>query len=96
MVVLTKVTVKYFRKDWKPQHLDCFKKVKRMISQGVMLKCLDKNNNYLIHTNASNYQLGTVIYEDKLPIDSSRNLTRYISHYLDSDKEALCIKEVHY
>ena len=58
-----------FHKQWKPKNMECFKKVNLTISQGVMLKYPDTNKPYLIQNDTSNYQLGTLVYQYKPPVE---------------------------
>ena len=66
-----------------------------MIAQDVLLYYPDHNKPFLIQTDASNLQLGAVIYQEGRPIAFfSRKLNPAQQRYPASDKEALCIQEV--
>ena len=92
---LTKVPRKQFRSHWTPQHSAAFKAIKAMIAQEVLLTYPDPNLPFYIETDASDLQLGAVVYQNNKPIVFfSRKLTPAQTRYPASDKEALCIQEV--
>jgi hypothetical protein len=65
---LTKIAPKTFHRSWTKIHSDCFTKIKAMIAQQVLLAYPDPNKSFDIETDASAYQLGAVIYQDRKPI----------------------------
>ena len=93
---LTKIDKKLFKSSWTDQHSKCFHEIKNMIAEDVLLTYPDPNKPFLIQeTDASDLQLGAVIYQDGLPIAFfSRKLNAAQQRYPASDKEALCIQEV--
>lgn len=92
---LTKIDRKQFAKAWTTKHSQCFQAIKTMIAEDVLLTYPDPNKPFLIQTDASDLQLGAVIYQDNQPIAFfSRKLNDAQRRYPASDKEALCIQEV--
>jgi hypothetical protein len=92
---LTKIDKKLFKSSWTDQHSKCFHEIKNMIAEDVLLTYPDPNKPFLIQTDASDLQLGAVIYQDSKPIAFfSRKLNGAQQRYPASDKEALCIQEV--
>jgi len=65
---LTKIDKKEFKKAWTSEHSKCFQKIKAMIAEDVLLTFPDPNKTFVIQTDASDLQLGAIIYQDKLPI----------------------------
>jgi hypothetical protein len=65
---LTKIAPKAFHRSWTKIHSNCFTKIKAMIAQQVLLAYPDPNKHFDIETDASAYQLGAVIYQDRKPI----------------------------
>ncbi len=66
-----------------------------MIAEDVLLTYLDPNKPLLIQTDASDLQLGKVIYQENQNVAFfSRKLNSAQQSYPASDKEALCIQEV--
>ena len=92
---LTKIDKKNFKQSWTELHSKCFQEIKTMIAEDVLLSYPDPNKTFTIQTDASDLQLGAVIYQDSKPIAFfSRKLTAAQQRYPASDKEALCIQEV--
>ena len=92
---LTKIDKKLFKSAWTEEHSKCFHEIKNMIAEDVLLTYPDPNKPFLIQTDASDLQLGAVIYQDGKPIAFfSRKLNGAQQRYPASDKEALCIQEV--
>ncbi len=89
LTLLTKIDKKQFKKAWTEQHSKCFHESKHMIAEDLLLTFPDPNRPFVIQTDASDLQLGAVIYQDDLPIaffsqklsNDSRHLTRkrYVS-----------------
>ena len=92
---LTKVPRNLFRSHWTQKHLEAFRAIKAMIATDVLLTYPDPNKVFVIETDASELQLGAVIYQEEKPIAFfSRKLNPAQQRYPASDKEALCIQEV--
>ena len=92
---LTKIDKKNFKKAWKAEHSKCFQEIKSMIAEDVLLTYPDPNKPFLIQTDASDLQLGAVIYQEGNPIAFfSRKLNSAQQRYPASDKEVLCVQEV--
>ena len=78
-----------------PELIAAFNKVKRVIGEQVLLAFPDPNIPYDIYTDASDYQLGAVITQNKQPVAFfSRKLSSAQLKYPTIDKEMLCIVEV--
>lgn len=92
---LPKDQQRHFLRHWTPAHDKAFEETKRMIAREVLLKYPDPNKPFLIETDASDQQIGAVIYQDDAPVAFySRKLTGPQSRYPIPDKEALSIVEV--
>jgi hypothetical protein len=67
MTSLTSCKVKF---EWHSSHQHVFDKIKKIIGTEVLLFYPDFNKPVLFHlyTDASDYQLGAVIMQDKMPI----------------------------
>ncbi len=83
---------------WTPKLEQAFNDVKAMISKETMLNYPDWSKPFVIHTDASDYQLGAVISQDKKPIAFfSRKLNKAQRNYTTTEKELLsiveCVKE---
>ena len=67
---LTKIDKKNFKQSWTELHSKCFQeiKIKTMIAEDVLLSYPDPNKTFTIQTDASDLQLGAVIYQDSKPI----------------------------
>ena len=53
---------------WEKVHQDAFEMIKQVITDDVMLSFPDFNKPFEIHTDASDFQLGSVIMQDRKPI----------------------------
>ena len=58
---LTALTSKNFKYNWKDKHQRCFDAIKRVIVREVLLGYPDFNAPFEIHTDASKFQLGSVV-----------------------------------
>ena len=95
MTALTKVPRKEFSKHWTDKATEAFKATKAMIAHDVLLTCPGPNKVFVIETDASDYQLGAVCYQDGRPVFFwSRKLSPAQTRYATPDKEAACIVEV--
>ena len=80
--------------EWTPKLEQAFKDVKAMISKETLLNYPDWSKPFVIHTDASDYQLGAVISQDKKPIAFfSRKLNKAQRNYTTTEKELLSIVE---
>jgi hypothetical protein len=70
-VPLTSVTSSKVKFEWHSSHQQAFDKIKKFIGKEVLLCYPDFNKPVIFHfyTDASDYQLGAVIMQDKKPID---------------------------
>ena len=72
-----------------------FKEAKALLATYTLMCYPNHNKPFYIYTDASDYQLGAVIYQEQRPIAFfSRKLNPAQQRYPASDKEALCIQEV--
>ena len=95
LTALTKVPRKDFSKHWTDKATEAFKATKAMIAHDVLLTYPDPNKVFVIETDASDYQLGAVCYQDGRPVFFwSRKLSPAQTRYATPDKEAACIVEV--
>ena len=79
---------------WEQIHQDAFEKIKQIITDNVMLSFPDFNKPFEIHTDASDYQLGSVIMQDQKPIAFySRKLNAAQRNYTTGEREMLSIVE---
>ena len=53
---------------WGEEQQKAFNEMKRVISEETLLSFLDFNEEFHIYTDASNYQLGTVIMQNNKPL----------------------------
>ena len=75
--------------------IDAFQRVKKTIAERVLLVYFNPNIPYDMYTDASDYQLGAVITQNKRTVAFfSRKLTSAQLKYPTIDKEMLCIVEV--
>jgi len=73
---MTKVDQRAFKKHWSPYQIQAFQASKTMVAQDVLLTHPDPNEEFVIETDASDYQLGAVIKQKGKPIAYySRKLT---------------------
>ena len=82
--------------QWTPELESAFKAVKKMVCQETLLNYPDWNKPFDIHTDASDYQLGAVISQDKKPIAFfSRKLNSAQRNYTTTEKDSIveCVKE---
>ena len=79
---------------WEQIHQEAFDKIKQAITDEVMLSFPDFNKPFEIHTDASDYQLGSVIMQDRRPIAFySRKLNSAQRNYTTGEREMLSIVE---
>ena len=79
---------------WGPKQEAAFSMAKRIIAEEVMLAYPDFNKPFVIHTDASHYQLGAVISQEGKPIAFySRKLNPAQTRYTTTERELLSIVE---
>ena len=79
---------------WEKVHQEAFDKIKQAITNDVMLSFPDFNKPFEIHTDASDFQLGSVIMQERKPIAFySRKLNSAQRNYTTGEREMLSIVE---
>ena len=79
---------------WGPKQEAAFNTAKKIIAKEVMLAYPDFNKPFVIHTDASHYQLGAVISQNGKPIAFySRKLNPAQTRYTTTERELLSIVE---
>ena len=79
---------------WTPAMDEAFIQVKQMISEEILLNYPDWSKPFVVHTDASDKQLGAVISQDDKPIAFfSRRLSKSQRNYTTTEKELLSIVE---
>ena len=79
---------------WTPELESAFEEVKKMVCQQTLLNYPNWDKPFQIHTDASDYQLGAVISQEKKPIAFfSRKLNSAQKNYTTTEKELLSIVE---
>ena len=68
LALLTALTSKNVKYDWKDEHQKCFDAIKCVIRPEVLLAYPDFNAPFEIHTDASKLQIGAVISQKGKPI----------------------------
>ena len=73
---------------------EAFIQAKQMISEEILLNYPDWSKPFVVHTDASDKQLGAVISQDDKPIEFfSRRLLKSQRNYRTTEKELLSIAE---
>jgi hypothetical protein len=91
---LTALVSKNAKWQWTDVEQDAFDTMKRIISREVLLSYPDFSKTFVIHTDASNTQLGAVISQDNRPIAFySRKLNLAQTRYTTTERELLAIVE---
>jgi hypothetical protein len=91
---LASLTSKTKKWEWGPKQAAAFKMAKRVIARETMLQYPDFSKPFVIHTDASHYQLGAVISQDGKPIAFySRKLNDAQTRYTTTERELLSIVE---
>jgi RNase H-like domain found in reverse transcriptase len=91
---LASLTSKKTKCEWGPQQSAAFATAKKIIAREVLLAYPDFSKKFVIHTDASHYQLGAVISQDGKPIAFySRKLNPAQTWYTTKEQELLSIVE---
>ena len=91
---LTKMTSKLGTWNWTEEHQKAFEHMKQSISRETLLGYSNFIKPFVIHTDASKVQLGTVIsQDDKLMAFYSRKLNPAQINYTTTERELLSIVE---
>ncbi len=91
---LAALTSKNAKWRWGNEERQAFNQMKKIISRETLLVYPDFNKKFVIHTDASQYQLGGVISQDGKPIAFySRKLNDAQTRYTTTERELLSIVE---
>ena len=91
---LATLTSKKVKWKWGPEQAKAFAAAKKIIAREVLLAYPDFSKPFVIHTDASHYQLGAVISQDDKPIAFySRKLNPAQTRYTTTERELLSIVE---
>ena len=91
---LTAMTSKNIKFKWEQVHENAFQLIKKMVAQDTMLIHPDFSKTFILHTDASDLQIGGVISQDGKPIAYfSKKLNAAQMKYTTIDKELLAIVE---
>ena len=91
LAALTSKTAKW---RWGTEEQNAFDQMKKVLSRETLLAYPDFNKKFVIHTDASHYQLGAVISQDGKPIAFySRKLKPEQTRYTTTERELLSIVE---
>ena len=91
LTALTSSTVKF---QWTDTERKAFNDIKKVISRETLLSYPDFTQPFIIHTDASNHQLGSVISQNNKPIAFySRKLNPAQTRYTTTERELLAIVE---
>jgi transposase InsO family protein len=95
MSSLTSMTSKNCQFQWTDEHQSNFDQVKNAIAKATLLKFPNMNEPFIIHTDASQLQLGGIISQNNAPISFySRKLTPAQKRYSVMELELLSIIEI--
>jgi hypothetical protein len=79
---------------WGPDQQEAFDEVKQMLSRETILALPDFNKEFHVYTNASDYQLGSVLMQDDKPLAFyRRKLNSAQKRYTTGEEELLSIVE---
>jgi hypothetical protein len=77
---------------WMQEHEDAFQAIKKVITQDTMLTYPDWSKPFIVHTDASDKQIGAVISQNNKPIAFfSRKFNKAQLNYTTTEKELLAI-----
>jgi hypothetical protein len=81
--------------EWRQEHQDAFDQIKTLMSKEMLLTFPNFNEPFHIFTDASKYQLGTVIMKDNKPLAFySRKMNEAQKRYTTGEQELLSIVEM--
>jgi RNase H-like domain found in reverse transcriptase len=87
---LTSLTSSNSKFEWLPSHQQALQKIKKVIGTEVLLSYPGFSKPYHIYTDASDYQLGEVIMQDKKAIAFHlQNLNTAQRRYITTERELL-------
>ena len=79
---------------WSEKHQHAFDTIKKIVSREVLLAYPRFDQPFVIHTDASDYQLGSVISQNNMHIAFfSRKLNNAQRRYTTMEQELLCVVE---
>ena len=91
---LTSLTSESTKFKWTEKEQKAFDDIKKILSKETILAYPDFSKPFVIHTDASDYQIGAVISQDNKPIAFfSRKLKDAQTRYTTTEKELLAIVE---
>ena len=91
---LTELCSKTTKFHWSERQQKAFDEIKQIVSDKTLLAYPDFNKPFIIHTDASDRQLGAVISQDEKPIAFySRKLSPAQTRYTTTERELLAIVE---
>ena len=91
---LTKLCSKKCKFNWTEIEQKAFEDMKKIVGRDVLLSYPDFNKEFVVHTDASKYQLSAVISQNNKPIAFySRKLSSAQRNYTTTEKELLSIVE---
>lgn len=94
MSPLTSLTGKGTKFIWTKQHSEAFQQVKKMVAQDTMLIHPDFAKDFIVNTDASNFQIAGVVSQEEKPIAYfSRKFNTAQRKYTVTEKELLAIVE---
>ena len=85
---LTELTSKKSKWTWNDKHQQAFEQMKKVLCREVLIVYPDFSKPFVVHTDASDYQLGAVIIQDGKPIACYlQKLNNTQSRYTTTEKE---------
>ncbi len=90
---LAKLTSKDVKWHWGPQQAAAFAMTKKIIAKDAMLAYPDFSKTFVIHTDASHYQIGGVISQDGKPLAFYSRKLNMQTRYTTTERELLSIVE---
>ena len=91
---LTSLSGKTVKWNWSKECQEAFEAIKRSIARETLLNFPDFNKEFHIYTDASDYQLGSVIMQEDKPLAFySRKLNKHQRRYTTGEQELLSVVE---